>query len=126
MPVNLRIPYLPSCLLPASFRFLSRYHLVTISIPLYYHCVTIQYFPCLYTLHFSPNLVCCTVWRGDEAPAICLALEISQDSPMFVHCPECIRVSLYVVYFPPPKKTHPANPMTCRVGVLFWQNFIGP
>ena len=119
MPVNLRIPYLPSCLLPASFRFLSRYHLVTISIPLYYHYISIQYFPRLCPLHFSPNLVCCTVWRGDEAPAICLALEISQNSPMFVHCPE-YHSGISICLFPPPKKkTHPANPTTCRVRLLF-------
>ena len=33
---------------------------------------------------------------------------------------------IYLSLPPPQKKTHPANPMTCRVRLLFLQNFIDP
>ena len=55
------------CLLPASFRFLSRYHLDTTPLPRYYHPILSLYLPtttaCFHlsvsTFHLTPSVVLC-------------------------------------------------------------------
>ena len=78
-----------------SFRFLSRYHLDTTSLPRYYHPILSPYLPAstasfhlsVSTFHLTPSVVLCGGTMR-LLPSVLLLRFLSQDTPMFVHCPE--------------------------------------